>query len=140
MKILLDTNILIPYLSGREDRFSSACEKIVQMCAEEEIEGVVAFHSLSTVWYVARKAPDELRRGYIRTICVLFSIAGAKNEAVLQAVDRLAFRDFEDALQDCCAQEADCDYIITANGRDFAGRSRIPAVSPDEFLALLSKA
>lgn len=138
MRVLLDTNILITYLSGRNDRYSSECEQIVQMCADERIDGVVAFHSLSTIWYITRKAPEELRRGYIKRICFLFTIAGADNDAILKAIDNQAFRDFEDALQDCCAAEADCDYIITANGKDFIGHSQANVKSPDEFIALVS--
>ena len=107
MRILLDTNILMTYFSGREDYYSSECEKIVEMCANEKIEGAVAFHSLSTIWYITRKAPEELRRAFIKRICVLFTIAGAGNEAVLEAIENWDFPDFEDALQDCCAAEAD---------------------------------
>ena len=139
MRVLLDTNILLTYLSGREDRYASECEQIVQMCADESIEGVVAFHSLSTIWYVTRKAPEELRRGYIKQICVLFSIAGADNDAILKAIDNEAFRDFEDALQDCCAAEAGCNYIITANGKDYNGHSQVPVKSPDAFIALTTE-
>ena len=139
MRILLDTNILMTYLSGREDTYAAECEQIVQMCSDEAIEGVIAFHSLSTIWYLTRKAPEDLRRGYIKQICVLFSIAGADNEAVLKAIENRDFRDFEDALQDCCAAEMDCDYIITVNIKDYTDHSIIPAITPDAFIALMSK-
>ena len=139
MRILLDTNILVTYLSRREDPFSAECEKIIEMCSDEIVEGVVAFHSLSTIWYLTRKAPEELRRGYIRQICVLFAISGANQDAVLQAIENRAFHDFEDALQDCCAAEMDCDYIITANIKDFTGHSTVPAITPDAFIALIEK-
>ncbi len=140
MRVLLDTNILLTYLSGREDRYSSECEKIVKLCADEEIEGVVAFHSLSTIWYVMRKAPEEMRRACIKRLCILFTIAGADNEAILEAVENRGFRDFEDALQDCCAAESDCDYIITANGKDFIGHSHTAVKSPAELIALIEQA
>ena len=139
MRILLDTNILITYLSGREDPYSTECEKIVQMCSDEAVEGVVAFHSLSTIWYLTRKAPENLRRGYIKQICVLFDIAGATNGSVLKAIENQEFRDFEDALQDCCAVETDCDYIITANIKDFTDHSIVPAITPDAFITLILK-
>ena len=108
------------------------------MCADETIEGVIAFHSLSTIWYLTRKAPEGLRRGFIKRIWLLFTIAGADNDAVLKAIENVTFRDFEDALQDCCAAEADCDFIITANKKDFFGHSQVSVKSPDEFLALVS--
>ena len=139
MRALLDTNILITYLSGREDPYAAECEQIVQMCSDEAMEGVVAFHSLSTIWYMTRKAPEEMRRGYIKQICVLFSIAGADNESVLKAIENQEFRDFEDALQDCCAAGSACDYIITANIKDFTNHSTIPAITPDAFITLMQK-
>ena len=137
MKVLLDTNIVLTYLSGRDDKYTDECRSIMQLCAEEKIEGVIAFHSLSTIWYVTRKAPDGLRRSYIREICSLLTVSGADNQAVLEAVNNTRFLDFEDALQDCCAIEASCDYIITANIKDFKENSMIDAVTPEEFLRLL---
>lgn len=79
-----------------------------------------------------------MRRGYIKSICVLFTIAGASNDAVLNAIDNRDFRDFEDALQDCCAAEAGCDCIVTANGKDFIGHSQTAIKSPEAFLALFA--
>ncbi len=134
MKVLIDTNVLLTYLSGREDRYAPECARIVRLCAEEKIEGVIALHSLSTVWYVTRKAPDDVRRGFIRELCTLMTVSGASTEAILSAVDDTDFADFEDALQDLCAEQAECELIVTANIRDYAGHSRVEAVTPDELL------
>ena len=51
MKALIDTNVALTYASGREDPFSDATDAIMLMCAQEKIEGAIAFHSLSTIWY-----------------------------------------------------------------------------------------
>ena len=48
--------------------------------------------------------------------------------------DDTDFADFEDALQDLCAEQAECELIVTANIRDCAGHSRVEAVTPDELL------
>ena len=45
---------------------------------------------------------------------------------------------FEDALQFECADEVTVDYIITRNKQDFV-ETKIPLVTPQELLALLSK-
>ena len=37
-----------------------------------------------------------------------------------------------------CAISSDVDYIITRNGKDFTG-SKIPVLSPDDFLAMMDK-
>lgn len=136
MRILIDTNIAITYISGREDPFSSEAEQIMRLCAEEKIEGVLAFHSLSTIWYVSRKMPEDMRRGWIRKLCILLTVAGAGTDSILEAVENLDFRDFEDAMQDCCAAAAEADYIVTGNVRDFAGHSAVAPVTPVEFLKM----
>ena len=111
----------------------------MRLCGEEKIEGSLAFHSLSTIWYVSRKIPDEERRKWIRKLCILLTISGADNQLILEAIDKTHFKDFEDALQDCCAVESESDYIVTVNKRDFTGHSTVPAVAPDEFLAIFSR-
>ena len=47
--------------------------------------------------------------------------------------------DFEDALQYECAKAADCDVIITNNGKDFAEFCDLPLMTAAEFLADWSK-
>lgn len=136
MRILIDTNVALTYVSGREDRYADEVVRIMRLCAEEKLEGALAVHSLSTIWYVTRQLPEPVRREWIRQLCVLLEVAGASNEAVLSAIDNTAFRDFEDALQDCCAAQADADYIVTANVRDFSGHSSVKAVTPSELLRL----
>ena len=138
MKALIDTNVALTYASGREDPFSDATDAIMLMCAQEKIEGAIAFHSLSTIWYHARKLPDETRRDWIRQLCELLTVTGADNASVLAAVDNAEFKDFEDALQVCCAETFQADLIVTANVKDFRGHSGIPALTPDEFLAMMA--
>ncbi|HKL40022.1 MAG TPA: PIN domain-containing protein, partial [Cryomorphaceae bacterium] len=48
------------------------------------------------------------------------------------------FKDFEDALQYYSALEANCDLILTRNGKDFR-LSEIPVMTAEEFLASVSK-
>lgn len=138
MRVLIDTNVALTYVSGREDSFSNEVDTIMQKCAKGEIEGALAFHSLSTIWYQTRKLPEAIRRDWIRQLCELLTISVADNNAVLGAVNDVNFKDFEDALQDCCATTFEADYTITANIKDFKGVSNIPALTPKEFLELES--
>jgi len=43
--------------------------------------------------------------------------------------------DFEDAIIAATALREKADYIITRNAKDYS-KSPVPAVTPDEFLAL----
>ena len=140
MKVMIDTNVAITYISGRDDPFASEIEKIMLLCAEEKIEGILAFHSLSIIWYVSRKAPDEERRKWIRKLCTLLTISGADNQLILEAIDKTDFKDFEDALQDCCAVESGAEYIITVNKRDFETHSMVTPLTPQEFLSTYKQA
>ena len=70
-------------------------------------------------------------------ICDTFTIAYANNAMISHALQNTAFTDFEDNLQDCCAQQVKADYIVTANIKDYAGHSVIPAITPSELLTLL---
>ena len=108
------------------------------MCAKGECIGYIAFHTLSTLWYVLRKRSDKERRENLRDICEIFTVASASQEEILDAIDKDSFPDFEDCLQDKCAKEVGVDYIITCNTRDF-DNSEIPAANPKEFLELIAQ-
>ena len=139
MRVLIDTNVALTFVSGREDRFAAESVEIMRMCAEDRIEGMIAIHSLSTIWYALRQLPEQTRRDWIKQLCTVLTISGADNAAVLQAIDNTEFRDFEDALQDCCAACGAADYIVTANIRDYQGHSSVRAVAPDELIAMISR-
>lgn len=134
MKVLIDANVIITYISGREDRYSSEAEQIMQLCAEEKIEGIIAFHTLSVVWYVSRRLPDEDRREWLWLLCTMLTVSSADQNSIKEAIDDTAFADFEDALQDRCAVEAEADFLVTANIKHFAEMSKTPAVTPEQFL------
>lgn len=133
MALLIDTNILLNYLTNREDVYLEQSVKIVEMCAKGECIGYIAFHTLSTLWYVLRKRNDKERRESLRDICEIFQVVSASQEEILDAIEKDSFVDFEDCLQDKCAKEAGANYIITCNTKDFQN-SEIPALNPQEFL------
>ena len=72
----------------------------------------------------------------LRSLCTVLSVVGLNQEDVLSALDREEIQDFEDCLQDQCAQDIEAEYIVTCNIRDFSN-SKIPAVTPMDFLKLV---
>ena len=136
MVLLIDTNILLNYLTNREDTYLEQSVKIVEMCAKGECAGYIAFHTLSILWYVLRKRSDRERRQNLRDICEIFQVASVSQKEILKAIDKDVFSDFEDCLQDKCAKEIGADYIITCNIKDFE-HSEIPAINPMDFLKLM---
>jgi len=136
MVVLIDTNILLNYLTNRPDPQLEHSIEIVRMCATGECTGYIAFHTLSTLWYVLRKWGDKERRESLRAVCEIFSVASASQNEILEAIDNEAFADFEDCLQDKCAKDVGADYIITCNVRDFC-ESEVPAITPAQFIRMM---
>lgn len=131
--VLIDTNILLNYITNREDPYLEQSVEIVRKCAIGECTGYIAFHTLSTLWYVLRKRSDSVRRQNLKDICEIFTVATAPQIEILDAIRNDSFADFEDCLQDNCAKDVGADYIITCNVRDFEN-SEVPAITPDDFL------
>ena len=137
MKILLDTNVIMTYLTGREDKYINESQIIMNKCIQKQLDGFVAFHSLSILWFLWRGYSLEQRFQWLKFICDSLTIAYADNDMLKKAIGDRKFTDFEDNLQDCCAQTVNADYIITANVKDFKDRSKVPAIPPDDFISLI---
>ena len=54
-------------------------------------------YSLSIIWYSLR-IPDEGKRMWLKDICRVLTVAGASHEQVLEAIENVQFKDFEDCL------------------------------------------
>lgn len=132
MVVLIDVNVVIDFLTEREP-FCGVATEIMEKCASRELKGYIAFHSIPNLWYILRKVPENKRREWIEDVCSFLNVVGVSHEEVLKAVRMKEFRDFEDCLQDRCAESAGAEYIITRNTEDFLG-SKIPAILPEDFL------
>ena len=136
MDILIDTNVIINYLTNREDPFTDSSRKLMDLCSMGVVKGYIAFHTLSTIWYLLRRRPDAERRYLLRNICNFLTVASATQNQVIQALENRDFHDFEDCLQDKCAQNAGAEYLVTCNIKDFQNaETRI--VTPLEMLNII---
>lgn len=136
MRILVDTNIILDVLLKREPH-SKAAQVIMTKCADREIMGYLAAHSIPNIFYVLRKEySQEERRKFIRSLCEIFWISGLNTEKIMSAINNEQFLDFEDCLQEECAVEAMADYIVTRNPDDYM-MSRIKVIEPEKFVKLL---
>lgn len=55
MAVLIDTNVLLNYITNRNDKYINESIKIVKFCALGKLSGYIAFHTLSTLWYCIEK-------------------------------------------------------------------------------------
>ena len=136
MVILIDTNVLLDFLLHRDANYLTA-KRVVEYCMSNPGKGFVAFHSIPTLFYVLRKyAHVQKRRELLKDLCSVVTVAGAEHEAVLEAIDRADFQDFEDCLQMYCAKAIGADYIVTNNTKDYKN-SDIPAITSQEAQSLM---
>ena len=63
----------------------------MKLCANDEIDGYLAFHSLSIIWYILRKMSDEKRREYLRELCNILRVAGAPHDDIVKAIEQSDF-------------------------------------------------
>ena len=91
------------FLVAREPFYDSAL-RVMEKCASGEADGYMAFHSLPNLWYILRKVPVETRRLWLENVCKVLKVASASQEAVMAAIKMDNFKDFEDCLQDRCAE------------------------------------
>lgn len=135
MVLLIDANVVLDYLLFREPNFAYA-RKLLQSCQKEGINGYIAFHSMSIIWYTLRKHPIEERRKALRLVASMLTVASASHVDVLRAIEDEGFSDFEDCLQEKCAETVFADYIVTENVKDYTASS-VPAVTTAKIVELL---
>ena len=137
MKVLIDTNIMIDALTNRDGR-SGFSVTVIDLCAKQVIDGYVALHSISNMYYILRKQySDAERRTILKRYNEILKVAEVGNDVVDTAINNTAISDYEDALQYACAETVGADYIVTRNIKDY-GKAEIRAISPEELLKRLA--
>lgn len=138
MRILIDTNILVDYLQKRTP-FNLSAERIVDLSTDNVIEGCIAAHTITNLFYILRKIYTiEERKEILLGFCKLFDVIDIDTTKLINALKDERFSDFEDCLQMECAKNASVDYIVTRNLEDFKN-SDIPVLSSEEFISLLKE-
>ncbi len=136
MVILIDTNVIMDFLIQREPYAQDAI-KIVNLCYTKKLNGYLAAHTISNLFYILRKElSGSQRREVLGALCTIFGIVGIDKIKIFSALQNEAFDDFEDCLQEECALEIGADYIITRNPLDFVN-SRTAVIEPKDFLELI---
>ena len=132
MKVFLDTNILIDFLAARQP-FAEDAIALFQLADNGEIELMVSDLTIINTIYVLRRMQYDLSEIYdsmddIRPLLTIVSIGASVVDRCLQHRSD----DFEDEMQYLSAVDANADYIITRNKKDFDfGDSAV--MTPQEF-------
>ena len=132
MKVFIDTNILIDFLAAREP-FAEEAMALFQLADNDEIELMVSDLTIINTVYILRRMHYGLSEIYdsldnIRPLLTITSMGATVVDRCLQHRSD----DFEDEMQYFSAVDANADYIITRNKKDFDfGDSAV--MTPQEF-------
>ncbi|TJW10297.1 type II toxin-antitoxin system VapC family toxin [Parvibacter caecicola] len=137
MKLLLDTNVLIDYYAQRQPFFEAAKQlRIAQFFGDVELWA--STQSFSDVEYILRGAlPVEELRSIVAASLDFISVLSPTPADLVSGLES-DWPDLEDFLIARCAKALKADYIITRDQKGFA-KSKVPAISPDEWVALMKE-
>ena len=132
-KVLFDLNVLLDVLQKREPFYADSAR--VLACAETgRVQGFVAPHSLTTLFYLyAKDQSAAAARVTLTSLLQFLSVVPVDGTTIEQALN-LPYRDFEDAVQMMAAVQCKAEYLVTRNGRDFQP-ALVTVVQPAELLA-----
>ena len=136
MRILVDTNIIIDALTGREP-FREAAEQVFLIAANRAEDMYIAASSVTDIYYLVRKHlhSTEQSKDVMSKLCELFYILDVTSGDCMDALAS-EIKDYEDAVVACCAYRSQIDYIVTRNIKDYAA-SKVRAISPEKFVEII---
>ena len=133
MRLLIDTNIILDWLTHREQG-DDASERIMESCILGENSGYVSVHSLTNLFYILRKDMSaETRMNLMDYLCTHLHVVAETNEMVKSVIDRPEWKAIEDGLQMQCAISERLDCIVTRNIDDFI-YSDVSVIAPQDFV------
>ena len=134
-KILIDLNVLLDVLQARAPH-AKASAAILAAAEQGAIEGWIAAHSVTTLYYLYAKShsPAAARRSLVGLLGFLH--VAPVDENVLKQALGLPYSDFEDAVQMASALAVGAACIVSRNVKDFR-LGPLPVHSPAECLPLL---
>jgi len=136
MKILVDTNIIIDTLTGREP-FRESAEQIFMLAANQIEDIYITASSATDIYYLVRKHLHNTEQSK-NTMSKLYQLFGILDVTANDCQDALLLdmKDYEDAVISCCAKRNQMDYIVTRNMKDYE-HSKVKVLLPEDLLKLV---
>lgn len=131
-KLFLDSDVILDLLLDREP-FSEDIAEIMEESESKSIRICISSITITNVNYIIGRI-EGYKKAHIKTqkILQLVQVENVGESTVKKAIQS-NFKDFEDAVQNFCATEADHNTIITRNVKDYK-TSELSIMTPTEFL------
>lgn len=137
IRVLVDLNVALDVVQQRPSFYADSA-RILDAVVRKEVTGLLAAHSITTLFYVIEKWRNrETAVAAITSLLDVFTVAAVNDQVVRKALT-WGWQDFEDAVQMTAALDAQVDYIITRNKQDFEAQP-VPVLNPASLLALLAQ-
>ena len=133
MKAIVDTNVILDALTGREP-WNKDAEELFLLAAQCRGEYYITANVVTDIYYLLRKhlKNREVVVGLMSKLFQLFMIYDTNAEDCMNALHS-HINDFEDAVLSEVAKRNGVDYIITRNIKDYVNSS-VKAILPKDFL------
>lgn len=135
-RLVLDANVALDVLTKREPHFASSAA-VWGLIEKGEAEGLLAAHTITTLHYLVTKHLGRQQATLTLTkLLRVFAVAAVDQDVIVKALT-LGWKDFEDAVQMAAAFNAQADYFITRNPKDFKDEL-VRVLRPGDLLALIA--
>jgi predicted nucleic acid-binding protein len=133
--LMLDTNVLLDKFLVREPYYRSS-NLVCMLGVFGDAENYLSVNMLTDLFYFLDREFGAARaQELLEDSLEFFHVCSVSAEDGVHCLKQ-RWSDFEDCLVARCAENINADYIITRNKNDFTA-SLVPALTPDELLALL---
>lgn len=132
-KVFLDTNVVLDFILKREG-FAEEAAIIFDLGERKKLNLALSSLSVNNIDYVVSKIESKrkAREIVIKLLTLVETLSVDKSTIEKAAMSE--FKDFEDAIQNFCAEEKGFKHVITRNLKDYK-KSSLSILTPKEFLA-----
>ncbi|OJX47809.1 MAG: hypothetical protein BGO78_05405 [Chloroflexi bacterium 44-23] len=110
--------------------------RVLAAVESEKVIGLVAAHSISTLFYLIQKSKSVADARAMLTSLLQFIRIAPINQSTIDQALNLDYNDFEDAIQMIAALQNKVDCLITRNVKDYQP-PLVKVLQPVEFLATI---
>ncbi len=132
-KVFLDSDVLLDLLLDRTP-FSDDIAAIIEVSIDSEVKLCTSPVSITNIHYIIgsleNKSKADLKTKKLLQIVDMENIG----QTVIDRAVSSKFKDFEDSVQNYCAEESGHNIIITRNTKDYK-ESTLSIFTPKEYLA-----
>jgi len=132
-KIFLDSDVLLDLLLDREP-FMDDIAEIIERSLSSKVKLCISPITITNIYFIIGKIQNQRKADkQINKILRIVHIEEV-GQMIIDKAAHSKFKDFEDGVQNYCAEEAGHEIIITRNTKDYR-ESELSVLTPREYLA-----